>query len=152
MSCVCNISSNVLEPSFFNLCNLPFPSFPNIGEIRVNVGPKTNYFSYFMNTCANRIAISYICFHWYVSNQEINKIAPAISFFSYIFWIIYFQLFSCKIYFQESSNYCHKIMNNSLLDKMRARFVQQSVSNVCAKFKVNPLSRFRNGARQMFAT
>ena len=43
-------------------------------------------------------------------------------------------------------------MNNSLLDKMRARFVQQSVSNVCAKFKVNPLSRFRNGARQMFDT
>ena len=29
-------------------------------------------------------------------------------------------------------------------------FVQQSVRNVCAKFKVDCLSRFHNGARQVF--
>ena len=31
-------------------------------------------------------------------------------------------------------------------------FVQQSVRNVCAKFKVDRLSRFRTGARQFFTT
>ena len=31
-------------------------------------------------------------------------------------------------------------------------FVQQSVRNVCAKFKVDRLSRFRTGARQVFTT
>ena len=30
--------------------------------------------------------------------------------------------------------------------------MQQSVRNVCAKFKVNPLSRFHTGARQVFTT
>ena len=43
-------------------------------------------------------------------------------------------------------------MNNSLLGKTWARFVQQSLRNVCAKFKVDPLSRFRTGARQVFTT
>ena len=31
-------------------------------------------------------------------------------------------------------------------------FVQQSVRNVCAKFKVDRLSCFRTGARQVFTT
>ena len=31
-------------------------------------------------------------------------------------------------------------------------FVQQSVRNVCAKFKVDPLTRFYTGARQVFTT
>ena len=52
-----NISLNVLRPTFFNICNLPFLSSPNIGKIRVKVGPKTNYFSYFMSSCTNRIAV-----------------------------------------------------------------------------------------------
>ena len=30
--------------------------------------------------------------------------------------------------------------------------MQQSIRNVCAKFKVDPLRRFRTGARQMFTT
>ena len=52
-----NISLNILRPTFFNICNLPFLSSPNIGKIRVKVGPKTNYFSYFMSSCTNRIAV-----------------------------------------------------------------------------------------------
>ena len=43
-------------------------------------------------------------------------------------------------------------MNDALLEKTRARFVQQSVRNVCAKFKVDCLSCFRTGARQLFST
>ena len=36
-----NISLNVLRPTFFNICKLPFLRSPNMGKIRVNVGPKT---------------------------------------------------------------------------------------------------------------
>ena len=39
-----NISLNALRPTFFNIYNLPFLRSPNIGKIRVKVGPKTNYF------------------------------------------------------------------------------------------------------------
>ena len=52
-----NISLNALRPIFLNICNLPFLRFPNIGKIRVKVGPKTNYFSYFMSSYTNRIAV-----------------------------------------------------------------------------------------------
>ena len=41
-------------------------------------------------------------------------------------------------------------MNKSLLDKTLARFC--AARNVCGKFKVDRLSRFRTGARQMFTT
>ena len=39
-----NISLNVLRPTFFNIYSLPFLPSPNIGKIRVKVGPKANYF------------------------------------------------------------------------------------------------------------
>ena len=52
-----NIYSIVLRPNFFNICNLPFSYFPNIRKIRVKIGPKTNYFSYFMSSCSDRIAV-----------------------------------------------------------------------------------------------
>ena len=52
-----NISLNVLRPNFLNICNLPISHFPNIRKIRVKVGPKTNYFSYFMSSCTNRIVV-----------------------------------------------------------------------------------------------
>ena len=52
-----NISLNVLRPTFFNIYNLPFLSSQNIGKIRVKVGPKTNYFSYFMSSCTDRIVV-----------------------------------------------------------------------------------------------
>ena len=43
-------------------------------------------------------------------------------------------------------------MNNSLLEKTQHGFVQQSVRNVGAKFKVDCLSRFRTGAPQVFTS
>ena len=52
-----NIFLNVLRPTFFNIYNLPFLHSPNIGETRVRVGRKTNYFSYILSSCTNRIAI-----------------------------------------------------------------------------------------------
>ena len=52
-----NVSLNVLRPTFFNICNLPFSHFPNIRKIRVKVRPKTNYFTYFMSSCTDRIVV-----------------------------------------------------------------------------------------------
>ena len=52
-----NISLMVLRPTFFNIYDLLFLRSPNINEIRIKVGPKTNYFSNFMSSCINRIAV-----------------------------------------------------------------------------------------------
>ena len=80
-----NISLNVLRPNFFNICNLTISHFPNIGKIRVKVGPKTNYFSYFMSSCTDRIVVFNNFFHLYLANEESNKTVPAIFFASNIF-------------------------------------------------------------------
>ena len=47
-----NISLNVLRPNFLNIFNLPISHFQNIRKIRVK-----NYFSYFMSSCIDRIAV-----------------------------------------------------------------------------------------------
>ena len=52
-----NISLNVVRPAFVNIYNLPFLRFPNIGKIGVKVGPKTSYFSSFMSSCTNTVAV-----------------------------------------------------------------------------------------------
>ena len=52
-----NTSLNILRPIFFNIYNLPFLRSPNIDKIKVKIGPKTNYFSYFMSSCTNRIEV-----------------------------------------------------------------------------------------------
>ena len=81
-----NISLNVLRPSFLNICNLPISHFSNIGKIRVKVGPKTNYFSYFMRFCTEEIVVfNNFFFHLYLANQETNKAVPVIFFFLNIF-------------------------------------------------------------------
>ena len=53
----CNISLNVLRPNILNICNLPISHSPNIRKIRVKVGPKTDYFSYFMSSCTDSIVV-----------------------------------------------------------------------------------------------
>ena len=52
-----NISLNVLTPNLLNICDLPISHFPNIRKIRVKVWPKTNYFTYFMSSCTDRIVV-----------------------------------------------------------------------------------------------
>ena len=52
-----NISLNELKPNFLNICNLSIPHFPNIRKVRVNVGPKTYYFPYFMSSCTDIIVV-----------------------------------------------------------------------------------------------
>ena len=85
-----NISLYVLRPTFFNTCNWPFLSSLNIRKMRFKVGPKTNYFSYFMSSCTNRVPVSKKFFHWYLDNQKANKTLAASFFLLNIFWIISF--------------------------------------------------------------
>ena len=101
------ISLNVLRPTFFNICNLPFLRSPNIGKIRVKVGLKT-IFPTLWAPARTELQFSIIIFHLNVANQETNKTVPAIFFFLNIFWIISVSLFSWKIRFQNSPNYCYK--------------------------------------------
>ena len=68
-----NISLNLLRPNFFNICNLPISNFPNIKKIRVKVGPKTNYFSYFMSSCTDRIVIFNYFFSLMFSQPRVKE-------------------------------------------------------------------------------
>ena len=129
---------------------LPFLRSPNIGKISVKVGLKNNYFSYILSSCNNRIIVFNNFFSWICSQQRAKKTVPAIFFFPNIFGIIYFQLFSCKIHFQSSSSHCNKTRITHCYEKHGHGFVQQSVRNVCSKFKVDPLRCYNTGLRQAF--
>ena len=52
-----DISLIVLRPTFFNKYNLSYLRSPNIGKIKVKVGPKTDYFSDILSPCTNRIGV-----------------------------------------------------------------------------------------------
>ena len=78
-----NVSLKVLRPTFFNICNLPFLRSPNIGKIRVKVGRKTNYFSYLISSCTNRIAV-FDNFFSLVCSQSKSKQNRARDFFSFL--------------------------------------------------------------------
>ena len=106
---ILSLSLNVLRPTFFNICNLSFLRPPNIGKIGVKIGPKTNYFSYFMSSSTNRIAFFNIFFSLICSlPRDKQNRARDFFFLVNIFWIITFWLFTWKIRFQNSSNYCYK--------------------------------------------
>ena len=74
-----NISLNVLRPTIFDIYNLPFLRSPNIVKIRVKVGPKTDYFSYILSPCTNRIAV-FNNFFSLISSQLRDKQSPARDF------------------------------------------------------------------------
>ena len=84
------ISLNVLRPTFFNIYNLLFLCSPNIGKIRVKVGPRTNYFPYILSSCTKTIAI-FNNFFSLICSQPRDKQNCACDFLlSKYFWIIYF--------------------------------------------------------------
>ena len=80
------ISLNVLRPTFVNIYNLPLLRSPNIGKIGVRVAPKTSYFSSFMSSCTNIIAV-FDNFFSLICNQPRDKQNSARDFllFKY-FW------------------------------------------------------------------
>ena len=110
-----NTSLNVPGPIFFNVYNLPILRSPNIRKIKVNnVGPPTNCFSYFMSPCTNRIAVfnkNFFTNMWPPREKQnrardffLSKLVELLQKIIIIIIII------------------NKKMNNSLLQKMRARF------------------------------
>ena len=104
-----SICLNVLRLNFFNIYNLPFLRSPNIGKIRVKVGPKTDYSSYILSSCTNRIAV-FNKFFSLICSQPRDKQNRARDFllFKYFLNNLLLTMFSCKILFQNSSNYCNK--------------------------------------------
>ena len=74
-----HISLSVLRLTFFNIYNLPFIRSPNVGKIRVKIGPKTNYFSYILSSCSNRIAV-FINFFSLICSQPRDKQSRARDF------------------------------------------------------------------------
>ena len=81
-----DIYLNVLRPTFFNICTLPFSHFPNIRKIRVKVGPKTNYFSYFMSSCSDRIVV-FNNFLSFILSQAKEKQNRALDFFLFKYFL-----------------------------------------------------------------
>ena len=111
-----NISLNLLRPTFFNIYSLPFLISPNIGKIKVKVGPKTNYFSYFMSSCTNRIEV-FNNFFSLICNQPRDKQNCARDFFPFRYFLNN-QLLTVFMQNTLSSNYCYKKCYYSLLEKL----------------------------------
>ena len=117
-----NISLNVLRPNFLNICNLPISHFPNIRKIRVKVGPKTNYFSYFMSSCTDRIVV-FNNFFSLIFSQPRNKQNHARDFLLFKYFLYNLLL----IVFMQSRpsrlvELLQQKMNNTLIEKTRKRF------------------------------
>ena len=99
-----SISLNVLRPNFFNILNLPISHFPNIRKIRVKVGPKTNYFSYFMSSCTDRIVV-FNNFFSLIFSQASVKQNRARDFLLFKYFLNNLLL---TAFIQTLSNYCNK--------------------------------------------
>ena len=119
-----NISLNILRPNFFNIYNLSFLRCPNIGKTRVKVGPKTNYFSYILSSCTNRIAVFHNFFSL-ICGQPRDKQNRARDFLISKF---FFNNLLLTVFTQNTLSkhveLLQQKMNNSLLGKTRTRFVQ----------------------------
>ena len=89
-----NVSLNVLRPTFFNICNLPFSHFPNIRKIRVKVRPKTNYFTYFMSSCTDRIVV-FNNFFLLIFSQPRGKQNRAHDFLLFKYFLNNLPTFNC---------------------------------------------------------
>ena len=82
-----NTSLNVLRPNFLHICNLPISHFPNIRKIIVKVGPKTDYFSYFMSSCTDRIAVFNNFFFSLIFSQPRDKQNRARNFLLFKYFL-----------------------------------------------------------------
>ena len=118
-----NISLIVLRPTFINIYNLPFLSSPNIGKFGVKVGPKTSYFSSFMSSCTNRIAV-FNNFFSLICSQPRDKQNHARDFLLSKYFLKNLLL---TVFMQNTLSKLVELLqwillNNSLLGKTRARF------------------------------
>ena len=117
-----NISLNVLRATFSNIYNLPFLHSPNIGKIRVKVGPKTDYFFYILSSCTNRIAVfndffSLICSQPRDKQSRARDFPLSKYFLNNLLLTVFIQNTLSKLV-----ELLQQKMNNSLLGKTRTRF------------------------------
>ena len=117
-----NISLNVLRSTFFNICNLPFAHFPNIRKISVKVGPKTDYFIYFLSSFTDRI-VEFNNFFSLIFSQPRDKQNRARDF---LFFKYFLNNLLLTVFMQNTLSKLVELlqqkMNNSLLEKTQARF------------------------------
>ena len=113
-----NISLNFARPTLVNIYNLAFLRSPNISKFRVKVRPKTSYFSSFMSSCTNRIAV-FNNFFSMICSQPRHKQNRARDF-------LLFKYFLNNLLLQNTLSKLVELLqqkkNNSLLGKTLARF------------------------------
>ena len=113
-----NISLNFARPTLVNIYNLAFLRSPNISKIGVKVRPKTSYFSSFMSSCTNRIAV-FNNFFSMICSQPRHKQNRARDF-------LLFKYFLNNLLLQNTLSKLVELLqqkkNNSLLGKTLARF------------------------------
>ena len=113
-----NISLNFARPTLVNIYNLAFLRSPNISKFGVKVRPKTSYFSSFMSSCTNRIAV-FNNFFSMICSQPRHKQNRARDF-------LLFKYFLNNLLLQNTLSKLVELLqqkkNNSLLGKTLARF------------------------------
>ena len=96
-----NISLNELRLTSFNIYNLPFLRSPNIGKIRVKVGPKTNHYSNILSSCTNKIAVfhffSLICSQRRDKQNRARKFLLSKYFLNNLFLTVFMQYTLSKL-------------------------------------------------------
>ena len=125
-----NIILHALRQTFFNIYNLSFLHSPNIGKIRVKVGPKTNYFSYFMSSCTNRIAVFNIFFSL-IRSQPRDKQNHPHDFFPFKYFLNNQFL---TVFMQNMLSWLLEL----LPQKMNHGFVRQFVRNCVQSWSFVP--------------
>ena len=133
-----NNSLNALRPTFFNIYHLPFSHFPNIKEIRVKVGPRTNYFSYFMSSCTDIIVVFNI-FFWLIFSQPREKQNRACNFLLFKYFLNNLRL----TVFMQNSNYFPQLPDTllqTLLSKKRVQNCSQKNIKLCGSWSSSKFS------------
>ena len=91
-------------------------------KIRVKIGPKTNYFSYFMSSCTNRIVV-FNNFFSLIFSQPRDKQNRGRDFLLFKYFLNNLLL---TVFMQNTLSKLVELlqykMNNTLLEKMRAQF------------------------------
>ena len=90
-----------------NIC-YHFRALQILGKWGSKFGIKRTSFSTLRAPPPTDFWISIVFSHWNACYPDPNKIVDAFLFFSNIFWIICFWLFSFKMWLQNLSKYCHK--------------------------------------------
>ena len=111
---------------------------------------KKKYFFYFMSSCTNKILVlNYLFALIYSQRRGKQKRDRDFLVFKYFLNNLFLTFF---IYFQNSLIHCNEKCMTHYWKKRGQVFVQHPMRKVGSKFKVDRLSCFRTGTRQVFTT